>query len=161
MSAVIWSVLVRNHYYVVSNEDFEFGIRILKNYLVTWPLPDFMKEEVLNLTKLPWNLYQEIYQGTTPTKTYQIKENSNLVEIDIIPWMPIDAPEIPLTTVYTVLVRRWGSPDGHTYLVGTSSTYEGALELGRTEEYLRGGKYKAEIIKGYLESEATEILKVE
>jgi len=113
------------------------------------------------MTKKPWEVYRELYCGTTPTMVYRIEENRSLTEIDVIPWMTIDAPEIPLTPVYTVLARRWGSDEGHTYLVGTATTYEGALELGKTEEYLRGGKYESEIRRGYLESGATEILKGE
>lgn len=160
--AVIWTVLVRDHYYAVEEGgSFEFGIKVLNDYIVTWPLPDFMEDEVMKMIKKPWEVYQELYQGITPTKTYRIEENLSLTEINVIPWMTIDAPEIQLTPVYTVLARRWGSPDGHTYLVGTTTTYEGALELGKTEEYLRGGKYEAEIRKGYLESGATEILKGE
>lgn len=160
--AVIWTALVRDHYYAVEEGgSFEFGIKILNDYIVTWPLPDFMEEEVMKMIKKPWEVYQELYQGITPTKTYRIEKNWSLTEIDVIPWMTIDAPEIQLTPVYTVLVRRWGSPEGHTYLVGTAATYEGALELGKTEEYLRGGKYEAEIRKGYLESKATEILRGE
>lgn len=160
--AVIWTTLVRDHYYAVEEGgSFEFGIKILNDYIVTWPLPDFMEEEVMKMIKKPWEVYQELYQGITPTKTYRIEKNWSLTEIDVIPWMTIDAPEIQLTPVYTVLVRRWGSPEGHTYLVGTAATYEGALELGKTEEYLRGGKYEAEIRKGYLESKATEILRGE
>ena len=166
MSAIIWTILVRDHYYIVESEgSFEFGIRILKDYLVTWPLPDFIKDEVFSLTKMPWDLYQELYNGVSPMKVYRINDNLNLIEVnitDVIPcWITIDAPEIPLTPVYTVLARRWGSAEGHTYLVGTSSTYKGALELGKTEEYLRGGKYEPEILRGYLESEATVILKGE
>jgi hypothetical protein len=166
MSAVTWEILVRNYYYIVgSSGSFEFGIKVLKDYLVTWPLPNFIEEEVFNLTKMPWDLYQELYKGVAPTKTYRIEDNLRLIEVninDVIPcWITIDAPEIPLTPVYTVLARRWGSPEGHTYLVGTASTYEGALELGKTEEYLRGGKYKSEILRGYLESVATETLKGE
>ena len=162
MSAVIWTVLVRNHYYLVeSGGSFEFGIKVLKDYLVTWPLPDFMEDEVMKMIKKPWEVYRELYCGTTPTMTYRIEENRSLTEIDVIPWMTINAPETPLTPVYTVLARRWGSDEGHTYLVGTATTYEGALELGKTEEYLRGGKYESEIRRGYLESGATEILKGE
>ena len=160
--AVIWTVLVRDHYYTVEEGgSFEFGIKVLNDYIVTWPLPDFMEDEVMKMIKKPWEVYQELYQGITPTKTYRIEENLSLTEINVVPWMTIDAPEIQLTPVYKVLARRWGSPDGHTYLVGTATTYEGALELGKTEEYLRGGKYEAEIRKGYLESGATEILKGE
>lgn len=164
MSPVIWTILVRDHYYIVeSGGSFEFGIKILGDYLVTWPLPNFMEDEVLKLIKMPWDLYHELYQRVAPTKTYRIKKDSSLLDVDAapLPIMAIEAPKIPLTPVYTVMVRRWGSQEGHTYLVGTSSTYEGALELGKTEEFLRGGKYKAEIRRGYLESGATEILKNE
>jgi hypothetical protein len=162
--AIIWTVLVRNYYYIVSSGgSFEFGIKILGNYLITWPLPDFIAGEVFKLNKKPWDLYQEFYKGVTPTKTYRIGDNLRLseVEIDVTQWIAIDAPEISLTPVYTVLARRWGSPEGHTYLIGTASTYEGALELGKTEEFLRGKKYESEILKGYLESGAIEILKGE
>ena len=160
--AVIWTVLVRDHYYAVEEGgSFEFGIKALNDYIVTWPLPNFMEDEVMKMIKKPWEVYQELYQGITPTKTYRIEKNWSLTEINVIPWMTIDAPEIPLTPVYTVLARRWGSDEGHTYLVGTATTYEGALELGKTEEYLRGGKYEAEIRLGYLESGSTEILKGE
>lgn len=163
MSTVIWTTLVRDHYYIISNNSsFEFGIKFLKDYIVTWALPEFMFDEVSDLSKKPWDLYREMYQGMSPDNVYQLEENLSLTKIHIdFSQKVFDAPEIPLTPVYTVLVRRWGSPEGHTYLVGTSGTREGAIELGKKEEYLRGGKYKAEIYKGYLESESTEILKDE
>jgi hypothetical protein len=43
--------------------------------------------------------------------------------------------------VYNVIVYRYGDKEGHSYVVGTTSTLETALELLEKEEIHRGGKY--------------------
>lgn len=45
--------------------------------------------------------------------------------------------------VYVVIMRRYGNPDAHSYVLGVYSSREAAKEYGDTEEGWRAGKYKS------------------
>lgn len=48
---------------------------------------------------------------------------------------------------YLVLGRRWGDPDGHTYVVGLYSEKQAALDARILEIDHRGGKYDCDVIE--------------
>ena len=44
--------------------------------------------------------------------------------------------------VYAILMRRYGDPQGHTYLLGTVESEQHAMIEGELERYRRGAKYE-------------------
>ena len=163
---IIWTILVEGKYYIVSSgySGFEFGVKTLGDYLVTWDIPKSIEEEALEMEKTPWEFWESYYTGVTADHVYRVTDGLDLMPIESMEGIPrlfYEVPCLDLYRVYTVLARRWGSADGHTYLVGSSRTLAGATEMATKEEVLRGGKYKCEVIAGYLGSEAREILKRE
>lgn len=52
--------------------------------------------------------------------------------------------------LFTVLFRRFGDEEGHTYLGGTYTTLEEAIAVCQEEYEYRGGKYDGHIYKGFI-----------
>ena len=52
-----------------------------------------------------------------------------------------------MSSIFIVLMRRWGNLEGHTYIAGTAETLPVAEELAKEEAYQRGGKYEYQIFR--------------
>ena len=63
---------------------------------------------------------------------------------------------ILFSTVYVVLMRRFGSEDNHSYIAGVYDDFDKAFHAGMREyDWRGGGKYSAEIIRTSLNADAT------
>lgn len=54
----------------------------------------------------------------------------------------MDARNILFNTMYVVLMKRWGSEEGHTYILGTYNSLEQAIIDAEKERDDRAGKYE-------------------
>lgn len=54
--------------------------------------------------------------------------------------------EREIEMIYAVIMRRWGSQDDHSYLLGVFSNEARALEEGKKEKAIRGNKYEWDIL---------------
>ena len=48
--------------------------------------------------------------------------------------------------IFVVTAYRWGSKEGHSYVVGVFDTEELAIAQAKLEKEWRGGKYECEVI---------------
>ena len=48
--------------------------------------------------------------------------------------------------IFVVTAYRWGSKEGHSYVVGVFDTEELAIAQAKMEKEWRGGKYECEVI---------------
>lgn len=63
---------------------------------------------------------------------------------------------ILFSTVYVVLMRRYGGEEGHSYIAGVYDEFEKAFDAGMKEyDWRGGGKYSAEIIRTSLNADGT------
>lgn len=54
--------------------------------------------------------------------------------------------------VFVVIMRRWGDPEGHAYVLGVFTNKDKAAECGDNERLDRAGKYEYEIMQFDLDS---------
>lgn len=62
--------------------------------------------------------------------------------------------------IFIVKLLRWGDRENHSYLVGSYSTYEKALEMAERAMLARSGKYDAEIYEDIMDTHHMDLYRV-
>jgi len=52
-----------------------------------------------------------------------------------------------MNKIYTIIARRYGNSEGHTYIAGVSNDVDQAIFIAKEEEIYRNGKYECEILE--------------
>jgi len=145
--AYIYKTILQGRWYIVTIDSEEYlGQEVLGGLIRIYRVS--LPENFWDSPVLPWTLQREF---TGKVMRREKPGSCNLVETQ--EEAPDNYDPTPPTEIYVSIARRWGDPEMHSYICGTSYTLQGIREISENQEYLRGGKYKCDIYKSWVGSD--------